>query len=378
MAGSETIVTSSRNGLRVLVVRPDRLGDVVLSTPVFQTIKDHYPDAKLTVMVKTGVEPILRGLPCVDDLLVYEPEGRHRGFRGFFRLTSDIRERDFRIVVVLMTTWRIAAAAWLAGVRYRVGPRSKPHSFLFYNRGMRQHRSLVEMHETDYNLQLLRRIGIRVGSRAVSPTVYLAEDVRAKAREWLHSRGWRGPEQPLVVVHPGMGGSALNWPESHYVDLIHSLLREGRRVVVTGGPTEGELLNRVRSALEAGQGDQKETALFYGGPDIGGIDFLAGIYSWASVVVAPSTGPMHMAVALGRPVVTFYPPVRVQSAIRWGPYVRDESRATVMVPEIYCGEDFHCRGTLCNYFPCMRGLLVKEAHEHVNRHLDRESGKRSS
>ena len=167
-----------------------------------------------------------------------------------------------------------------------------------------------------------------------------------------------------------MGGSALNWPENHYLELIHSLLREGRKVLVTGGPTEGAMLDRIRGALEAGHQDQKETAMFYGGPDIGEIDFLGGLYSWASVVVAPSTGPMHMAVALGRPVVTFYPPIRVQSAIRWGPYLRDESRATVMVPEVFCGEDFKCRGSLCNYYPCMRSLLVKEAHEHVNRQLD--------
>lgn len=359
------------SGIRVLVVRPDRLGDVVLSTPVFQVIKEHYPDAKLTVMVKKGVEPILAGLRTVDEILLYEPEGRHTGLRGFLNLVKDIRSRDFRIAVVLMSHWKIAAAAYFAGVRYRVGPRSKLHSFIFYNRGLRQQRSLVEMHETDYNLQLLRRIGIRVGSRSVPTSVHVSDSARAQAKQWLTERGWT-PRQPLIIVHPGMGGSALNWPENHYLELIHSLLREGRKVLVTGGPTEGAMLDRIRGALEAGQQDQKETAIFYGGPDIGEIDFLGGLYSWASVVVAPSTGPMHMAVALGRPVVTFYPPIRVQSAIRWGPYLRDESRATVMVPEVFCGEDFKCRGSLCNYYPCMRSLLVKEAHEHVNRQLDRQ------
>ena len=68
---------------------------------------------------------------------------------------------------MLQSQWRIALALFLASFRYRVGPLSKPHSFLFYNRGVRQRRSHVEMHEADYNLQLLRRLGIRVGTRNV-------------------------------------------------------------------------------------------------------------------------------------------------------------------------------------------------------------------
>ena len=164
-------------------MRPDRLGDVVLSTPVFQVIKEHYPDAKLTVMVKKGVEPLLAGLRTVDEILMYEPEGRHAGLRGFLQPRgATFASRDFRIAVVLMSHWKIAAAAYFAGVRYRVGPRSKLHSFFFYNRGLRQQRSHVEMHETDYNLQLLRRIGIRVGSRSVPTSVHVSRTPRARRR----------------------------------------------------------------------------------------------------------------------------------------------------------------------------------------------------
>jgi ADP-heptose:LPS heptosyltransferase len=350
---------------RVLVIRPDRLGDVILSTPVFNLIKANYPDCHLAVMVKSGVESLLAGLPSVDEVLIYEPEGRHSGIRGFFRLRNEIRERKFRIAVVLQTNWKISAAVFLAGIRYRVGPLSKLHSFLFFNRGLRQHRSLVEMHEADYNLQLLRRIGIRVGSRAVPTSVKVPDEVRQQARDWLVKAGCNPGEDPLVIVHPGMGGSALNWPEPHYVELIRTLLADGRKVLVTAGPTEGKLLDRIREAL----GPQGEKVMMYGGPGIGAVDFLGGLYSWANLVVAPSTGPLHLAVALGRRVVTFYPPIRVQSAIRWGPYVQDVTRASVLVPEVYCGEDFKCRGNLCNYFPCMKGLLVPQAVRKANEHV---------
>ncbi|MCM2278204.1 MAG: glycosyltransferase family 9 protein [Oligoflexia bacterium] len=353
----------------ILIVRCDRLGDLILSTPVFEVVKKHYPQARVMAMVREPMAPVIRELPELDEVLIYEPEGRHAGLRGLFRLVKEFRRLRLRIVIVLQSQWKIAAAAFLAQVRYRVGPFSKPHSFLFYNRGLRQGRSQVEMHEADYNLQLLRRIGIRVGSRNALTRVSIPKDSAQRARQWLLEKGW-DQQAPLCVIHPGMGGSALNWPETHYVQLIQGLLKDGRQVLVTGGRAEGELLGRIREAL----GAQAKSVLFYGGPEAGAVDFLGGLYSVASIVVAPSTGPVHLAVALKRPVVTFYPPIRVQSALRWGPYLGDESRASVLVPENYCGEDFKCRGALCNYHPCMKSITVAQALEQVSFQLAQSNG----
>jgi ADP-heptose:LPS heptosyltransferase len=107
----------------------------------------------------------------------------------------------------------------------------------------------------------------------------------------------------------------------------------------------------------------------YGGRDAAGIDFLAALMSKASVVVAPSTGPLHVAVAVGTPVVTFYPPVRVMSALRWGPYLNDEEHSSVLVPDVYCGQAFKCRGSLCHYYPCMRSLTVEGALDQVRKQV---------
>ena len=364
------LLSDSAQALKILVIRADRLGDVVLSTPVFEVIKRHYPRSKLTVLVRESVAPLLKGLSSVDEVFVYDPEGKHAGVKGFFRLVGEIQKGGYRIAVTLQSQWRLAAAVFFARVRYRVGPLSKLHSFFFYNRGVRQRRSHVEMHEADYNLQLLRRLGIRVGTRNVPTRIQVSDQARESALGWLKERGWV-PEKggPLIAVHPGMGGSALNWPETHYVELVRALVKEGRQLLLTGGPEESGLLNRIQEAL----GSLRAKVIVYGGPEVGPIDQCAALYSWASLVIAPSTGPLHVAVALGKPVVTFYPPIRVQSAVRWGPYLREETRASVLVPEVYCGEDFSCRGHLCNYFPCMKSLTVTQALEQVNRQLARSS-----
>jgi ADP-heptose:LPS heptosyltransferase len=144
---------------------------------------------------------------------------------------------------------------------------------------------------------------------------------------------------------------------------------------VTAGPTEAQLLDRIRQGLGKESASQ---VIFYGGEGVGELSELAGVLSHASLAVAPSTGPLHIAVALGVPVLTFYPPIRVQSALRWGPYVRDDRRAAILVPEVYCGQDFQCRGTLCHYFPCMKTLTVPQALEEAERLLSLSKENRSS
>src|SRR5262249_39663105 len=150
-----------------------------------------------------SVAPLIRGLPSVDEVLIYDPDKKHAGFRGLRRLVAELKKRKFRIAVVLQSPWKIAAATFFANIRYRVGAVSKLHSYFFYNRGVRQHRSQVEMHETDYNLQLLRRLGIRVGARKVPVRVHYSPEAGEQAKEWLTERGWK-PEEPLLLVHPGM------------------------------------------------------------------------------------------------------------------------------------------------------------------------------
>ncbi len=362
---------STAHQLRILVVRPDRIGDVILSTPVFAALKKHYPKSHLTVLVRENVASLLRAHPDVDEVMVYDPSRKHRGLRGMKLLAAQFRKRKFKIALVLQSEWTIAAALFFSGVPFRVGPLSKLHSYLFYNRGIRQRRSHVEMHEADYNLQLLRRLGVRIPAWSIPTQVNVPEDQKQLALQWLKEKGWKGPGNPLIAIHPGMGGSALNWPENHYSELARQLLREGKSVLLTGSGKEAELLDRlIRQVYATGWSAGGSSALItYVQAEGEALTFLGALFFYAEVVVAPSTGPLHLAVAVGRPVVTFYPPIRVQSAIRWGPYVMQESTASILVPEVYCGEDFKCRGVLCNYYPCMKTLTVAQAQEEIQHQL---------
>ena len=345
--------------MKTLVVRPDRLGDVILSTPVFSVLKRADPQGEVCAFVRQGVVPILKGLSSIDSFLVFDPEGEHRGWDGLLRLIKQLREKKLDRVIVLQSHPKIALALFLARIPIRVGPWSKIHSYLFYNRGMRQNRSRVTQHEADYNLELLQKIGLT--PERLPTSIKISKEVQDQANHWLKENGWSEKKsgEIRVAVHPGMGGSALNWPFENYVSLIEKLLTEGKKVLVTLGPFEKNLAPAIRKLRTS-----KELLIFES-DSIHGVDFLGGLYQQMDLVVAPSTGPLHLAVALERPVLSFYPNLRVQSQKRWGPYPPEElknlGRAVVLEPETDCRKDDQC----------MQKLSVEQALDACHRLLSR-------
>lgn len=359
---------------RILVVRPDRIGDVVLSTPVLEALRGNFPDAEIHFLVRDAVVPVVEHNPHLNAVLEYRPDSAHRGFVGMLRLAREVRSRGFDLAVTLQASFPVSFALFLARVPRRIGPRSKWFSYVFFNSGVRQRRSAVEKHEADYNLALLEPLGIRVAPGYLEPLVQAGATARARVDAFLETLGL-GVGKDFVVVHPGMGGSALNWPEENYGSLAGRLARGGTPVVVTGSPAERELVERT--AVDARGAAEGIAVHAYWGELPGGVraglaEFMA-LLGRASVVVAPSTGPLHLASALGRPTVSFFPPIRVQSPRRWGPYTVSggEGRHKVLVPEADCGQDFECLGPKCpNYF-CMDGISVDAVERSVLRFLAR-------
>lgn len=367
-ASTENATALVAGKTRILVVRPDRIGDVVLSTPVLEALRHHYPNAEIHMLVRDSVVPVVQHNPFVSGILAYSPASIHSGFAGFWRLVRDIRQLKPDIAVTLQVNFTVTLAVALAGVKYRVGPFSKWFSYLAFNRGKRQNRSAVEMHETDYNLMLLRRLGIRTPTRKFEPTITVDADAKERMRAYLREQGL-GDARSFIVVHPGMGGSALNWPEGYYIELIQRVAARGVPVMITGGIHEKALVERViRLAKEHDL--NLPIYSFLGANSPSGLSDMIALLSLAQLMVAPSTGPLHIAAALGKRTVSFYPPIKVQSAIRWGPYSLDEDRHEVLVPDALCGQEFKCAGRKCHFYFCMERLSVEEAVQSVLRQLE--------
>ncbi len=330
---------------RILVTRTDRLGDVLLATPVLKKIKETYPEAKISFLVQKQWMPILQYDLLKDgsqvELIEYQPEMQASELAEIFKA------KKFEVAIVLRDEKKITKAVKRAKIAVRVGPYSSLRSFFAFNAGLLQRRSLCKMHEAEYNLELLTKIGIPFQSQ-VLPTVRswvsFSDHARQKIALEFKSAGY-------IALHPGSSGSSRYVSQSTLQALAQSLIAKGESVVITGGPHEHALLKAFKTAVPA--------VTIFGGEEPRTLDELAALYERASVVVAHGTGPLHLAAAVGAPTFGIFPPLFVLSETRWG--ALSNSRYTWVPLSVQCPEKYRCRGAKCVYYDCMDRFQVDEA-----------------
>ncbi len=323
----------------ILVVRSDRLGDWVLTLPLIDSIRAAAPEVRLGAMAAAAAAPLLELYPAVEDVIVSK-----RGLRGFREAAAEVRRRGFDAAVVVHPDMVDTLAVWWAGVKLRVGNGYRGYSFL-YNRRVYLHRSPSTRHEIEYNLKYLEPLGLPAPAEVPAPRLDATEADQAGARRLLAARGVA--DGGYVVVHPGSGGSSLNWSPRRYRVLAAELSKTlGAAVVVTGSAAEAELASYV-----AGEGPGRASVA--GETDLG---TLVGILAGARLFVSSNTGPMHLAAAAGTPTLSLFSPLRSGSPTRWGP--RGERAAILTPPGFSCEK---CPGERCEHYNCMEAITVEAA-----------------
>lgn len=334
-------VVHLKSNAKILLIRTDRLGDVILSTPVASAIKRVLPESHVTFLAGRYTRDLLVHHHDIDDVLVEEDLGDGK------TAIKKLSESKFDVCIALHPEQKWAWRTYRAGIPIRIGTAYRAFS-VFYNHRVFEHRKHTNRHEVEHNLNLLKPLGIPFGK--VTFRFELPETVRGKTRLLLKKKGWNR-EQPLIVLHPGSGGSAVNWPAASFGRLAKELRDRNLTVAVTGVASEREL---VDSVVRAAQTEllRLDNAL--------NLLELAAVLEQASVVVANSTGPLHLAVAMGTEVVGLYCPVPPCHPERWGPYGRPDS---VLVPQqVSCKR---CGSKMCAKTHCMEQISVKVVLEKI-------------
>ena len=321
----------------ILVVRTDRIGDVILTLPVVEVLKWTFPHARVAMLLNSYTAGLAEG---VADVLIYNREITPK---PFFAMLAELRRAQFDAAVVAFPRFRIALLLWLAGIPVRVGTGYRWYSFLF-NRKIFEHRKTAEKHEAEYNLSLLKGLGCPVSSK-LDVKLVISEKERTAASEVRQSMGISDTDR-VVLLHPGSGGSARDWRPKNFSQLAAELKKRGFFVVVTGGNSDAELVKSV--VQNAGEGIQPFVS------NLSVKEFAAFIES-ARLFVANSTGPLHIAAVVGTPVIGIYPPVRVMSPKRWGPLT---DKKVIFVPDpVLCSR---CKGGECQGNQCMEQITVQQ------------------
>jgi heptosyltransferase-3 len=324
----------------ILVVRTDRIGDVVLTLPTVEALTSNFPNARVTMLVSSYTSTLVEGIA---DTLLYNRDGKPR---PFFEMLREIRNAHFDGVLVAFPQFRIALLLRFAGIPVRIGTGYRWYSLLF-NKRIYEHRKTAEKHEAEYNLSLLQGLAY-TGSPKLEAKIILSEKEKKTASDVRQSLGISDADR-LVLLHPGSGNSARDWRPEHFAQLAAELTKIGCQVVITGGKTEEALVHRVSHEAK---NDVKHFISTLN------LKEFAAFIQTAKLFVANSTGPLHIAAAVGTPVIGFYPPVRVMSPKRWGPLT---DKKAIFVPDpALCPR---CKGSECQGNDCMDQITVNQVME---------------
>lgn len=280
---------------RALLIRMDRMGDLILTLPVDQNqiLKDYDCTWFIT-----------QGLGFIADSS--RPSRTHREWKRewnwlqFREFVKALRELKPDVSVSFHVPWWVNFALFWVRIPWRIGVLSQWHSYLFLNRGVRQKRSECLFHEMEYNNRLVYE---GFGESQIQNISALVLKNSGELPVVIDS--------PFIIVHPGMGGSALNWPMEHYRDLI-SLVSSRFKVVVTGTQADRFIVEPLKQALSDNMN------ILWLSEKLSGRE-LINLASQARALVAPSTGVVHIAASLAIPTIGLYSSVKVESAQRWGP-----------------------------------------------------------
>jgi ADP-heptose:LPS heptosyltransferase len=310
----------SKSPARILVVRNDRVGDLVLTLPALQYLRRAFPAAEITVLTAPRTASLLATNRDVDRVL--PDDGR----TSSGQLARRLRPYHFDAAVVIHTTTRNFLAVWRAGIPTRVTWSGKPIGWLTGTRLVHLRRSRPPIHESQFALAFARRLRDDPRIELSDPQLQIPSEVvqAVQARIALDLGG----QGPLLGVHPGSYGSTYNWPLPRYAELIARLAEQGR-VVVTGGPGEetllGELHGAVPAPLAARVACYADFDLLQLSAAIAGMD----------VLTVSNTGPMHLAGVLGTPTVALFSAHPLHGAAKWAPF---GSRTTILQAPLRGGE----------------------------------------
>lgn len=289
---------------RLLVVRLGAVGDVLRALPAVHAIRRTFPGIHLGWIVEDLSFPLLEGHPDLDRILRFPRRelsalGRPRLARGpLARLREEIRSQCFTVAIDLQSSFKSGILAWLSGAARRVGfspGHCRELSFLFTNEWVRP--SSRRLNRVERNLELAGAVGAST-DEARLPIPERPEEAR-RATELLRSLLPEGA--PAVLVSPGASRRQAYkmWPGEHYARLAASLSRaDGVRPIVVWGPGEEGLARSVVAASGGGALLAPPT----------GLRLLAALSRRSSLFVGADTGPMHLAWAVGCPVVALFGP----------------------------------------------------------------------
>ena len=329
---------------RLLLIRTDRIGDTVLTLPSVSAIRKKYPKAFIVFLAQPYTAPLIEKYSGIDLLLIYEPEGRHKGFSGIMKLSRELEKFKFDTAILFYPRPELAFAIFKAKISNRIGSGYRWYSFLL-NKRIFEHRKECLKHEAEYNLSLLGPV-----INGDSPKLY------NEFKEWTPESWWVSFHEELnfneyIIVHSSNGVSAPNLSQIQYRLIIKLLLEKTPFTILLTGTIGDEIL--VNELVEGFPKDRVKNM-------VGrfSLEKFFSIIRNSTLLITTSTGPLHLANSVGIPILGFFCPAKPHTPKRWGPYHQQE---WVVTPKLQSPAS--CEFKKCPHGGCLKYISETEITE---------------
>lgn len=268
-------------------------------------LKHNFPETCVDFLVNNRVAELILDYPNISKVHSIEKDS--------IRVLKQVfKENNYDLAIVVHPDFSIAMALLLSGIKKRLGTGYRWYSFLF-NIKRYQHRKHSEKHEMEYNLDLLKEIGCEIPA-GIKPVLSVKDETIALLKSKINTSGLN-IEEDFLIIHPGSLKSAKGWGNKNFAELINLLLDDSSlitKVVLTGSNDENQMIENLLQKITPKNKVVNITNV--------NLKELTALIKCSKMFISNSTGPIHIAAAVGTFVIGLYPAKTETNATRWGPY----------------------------------------------------------
>jgi heptosyltransferase-2 len=319
---------------RILIRATNWIGDVVMTLPALEAVRECFPKSTLIVLARPWVIPLFESHPMLDGVMTLG-----NGKTSFFGLTDiikaslQIRRQKFDLAILFQNAFEAALIAYLGGIRYRVGY-DTDHRRLLLSHAVVRDDIIMNAHQVEYYLSLIRAMGLN--ARSKDPELFVSREQEEKALPLLSENGVEQGDFLLGISPGAIYGPAKRWPPERFASIGDmSVDRWGAKVIIFGSGQEREICDRVSTSMH------HPSINLCGDTQLGE---LIALIRRCNLFVSNDSGLMHVASALNVPMVAIFGSTNPAATGPRGPRSRivrhQVDCAPCMRPE--CPRDFQC------------------------------------
>ncbi len=273
-------------------------------TPMIRELRKTFPDSFIATLTNPNSADLLINNPHINEIITDDLKKE-----SFSEVTARLRRCKFTDGLLVMPTERAAYQMFLAGVKNRIGVGRKLYEVITFMKSVSRNKYIPLRHEADYCMDLARAIGVE--SDNLTPEIFLPAEEKDFGKRLLREAGSK-VEQRRIVVHTGSGGSSLNWSEAKYLKLVERLLHDDEKseIIMTAKEMSDHFTDSVKALCGVRIVDTRSS--------VRRIRDLICIIANADMLIAASTGPLHIASALGIKTIGLYCHRPMNCAKHWG------------------------------------------------------------